>query len=152
MTRFKFLSDAWGFFSEPFELLLAGVQIMAGTLFIFGHQKPGPLEAQLPSAELKTWVVGYLIGGIIVVLARLALAMSCTERSLEAGSRVEAVGLTISGGALTMYAISIYALGFGAFPSGSILAAWALAAFLRTLAIRKMWAPYRKARRRKEKD
>lgn len=146
MARFRFFSDTWGFFSQPFELLLAGVQVMAGMLFLFSPRKPGTLEAQLPAGELKTWVIGYTVGGVITILARLFLATAATERRLEAGSRVEAVGLTLTGGALGMYAISIYALGFSAIPSGSIIAAWALAALIRVYAIQVQWAPFRKAR------
>lgn len=152
MTRFKFFSDTWGFFSQPFELLLAGVQVLSGILYLIGHSKPGTLEAQLPPAELKTWVIGYTVGGALTVLSRLFLASAVTERSLEIGSRVEAVSLTISGGAIGMYAISIMALGVVALPSAAILSAWALAGLIRVYAIQKQWAPFRKARNRKVDD
>lgn len=149
MTRFKFLSDNWGFFSEPFELLLAAVQVLSGVLYLIGTNKPGPLEIQLPPGELRAWIIGYTLGGALVVVSRILLAAALNERVLEMGSRVEALGMTIGGSAIAMYAMSIYALGLSAFVSGSILAAWSGASFLRLFAIQRQWAPYRKARNRK---
>jgi len=147
MKHLKYLPHALGFFSEPFELFLAFASVLSGILFLTGNTKPGALEQQLPGWQLALWVAGFTAGGLIIIVSRAMIARAKNMRSLEIGARVEAVGMTIFGGAAGMYAVAIFALGKAGFFAGLIIGAWSASAFVRLYIINKQWAPVRRDRR-----
>jgi len=148
MKNLKYFKHGWGFFSEPFELFLALAAILSGVVYFLGKSQPNALEARLPHWELILWILTFTLSGVIIMASRGMIAVARTERALELGCRVEAVGMTLFGTAALLYSMVIFSFGLQAFVSGVIIAAWGGASFVRLYIIMMEWKPYRDARKK----
>jgi hypothetical protein len=147
MKNIIYMPRGLGFFAEPFELFLAFASVFSGVLLLTGQSKPVSVATQLPGWQLSLWALLFVVGGLLIIVSRATIAAAKTEFTLERGLRLEAVGITVFGGAAAMYAISLVALGGPGLFSGIITGAWATASFFRLYIINRQWAPYRRARK-----
>lgn len=152
MKHLKYLPHRLGFFSEPYELFLGFVALLSGALYWTGQSKPGALQMQLPHWQLNVWESLFMAGGVLIIVSRALIARAKTVRDLEQGSRIEALGCTVFGGAAGMYAMALFAVGKPGFFAGVTIAAWSAASAVRAYIVLKQWAPFRKDRNGKVDD
>lgn len=112
---------------RPHELVLQGMALLVGAVYLIGAPPPTSVAALLPEWAVRLWAGGLLMSGLLTVASLILRRRPETSLRMEQSAMLIGVAALVWAG----YAVFAYAWSSRALFSGGFCLCWAAANLLR---------------------